>query len=180
MARVLALLHDGFEDAEAIVTIDLLKRAKQRVDIISVQNKDTITGKYESILKADKWIKDIKLDSYDALFLPGGPAVVKMLDNDSVLRTINAFCLKEKVVAAICAAPALIGKMACLENQKATCFPGFEKYLFNAKYTGKKVETSGNVITARGVGVVFDFALTFIEKLTDKETKTKIMKETQM
>src|SRR5690554_2142820 len=123
----LMLLVDGFEDAEALATFDVLERGGLIV-ITATINKDlSVTSARGHKLKAGINFKDIFAEDYDFLVIPGGPGVSILNEIKQVDELINDFVLNKKLVASICAAPSLVGKLGHFDNHKYTCFPGFEE-----------------------------------------------------
>ncbi len=157
-------LADGFEEVEALCPLDILRRAGLEVTTVGVGGKDTVTGAHGIIVHAD--IPDIMYrdSSPDMLILPGGMPGSKNLDEsrivDSALRAAER---QGKFLAAICAAPMVLGKRGYLEGKRAVCFPGFEQFLEGAHVDGEKtVIRDGNIITAKGMGAAFDFGLELV------------------
>ena len=177
--KVLVLLADGFEEIEAISTIDILRRAGLNVTVAGV-GKVTIKGSRDVTVKAD-----IELGSYkglpDALVLPGGmPGVQNLAASKRVNDLIGKAYEKGKIVAAICAAPSyVLAPTDILKGRKATCYPGCEGLLKGrAEFVDKRVVVDGNIITSKGPGTAFDFALTLVEKLRGKSIKETVKKRT--
>lgn len=143
MMRVLTILAPGFEDLEALGTVALLRRAGMTVDLCSVENKDHVSGKYQITVQADVKLKDVSVDDYDLLLIPGGmPGVDNLYVNEQVRQLVQDFANKDKDFAAICAAPSILGRMGLLKDVTYTCFPGFEEYGKAGKYTGESVDGS--------------------------------------
>lgn len=165
MKRGLILLTDGFEDVEAIATIDVLRRSKFTVDIVSLKEEKRIISQNKIEYIADYLFEDINSDEYDFLIIPGGQAVSKYLSSDSrVDHLIKSFYQVDKLLAAICAAPSLLGKNGVLSGKKYTCFPGFENVDFKGEYLHLKgVVAENNVITATSMYYSIDFALAIIK-----------------
>ena len=173
MARGLILLNNSFEDVEAIATIDILRRAKIEIDTFSLDDVN-ITTQSRISLKSEKLYRDINLINYDFLVIPGGGAVFKYLHNrKEVSDIINAFANKEKLIATICAAPSLVGKLGYFKGKKFTCFPGCEDGI-DGKYTGKGVEVVDNFITAKSMAYTIDFALEIIKYLLGREIAKQV------
>lgn len=172
------LLANNFEDTEAIVTIDLLKRAGILIDTVSMYENLNVTSKYGLKLTCDKIIKDAKEQDYDFLVIPGGAAVMFHLENEDTLNIVKEFENSEKLIAAICAAPSILGKLGLLDNQEFVCFPSFEEYMPNGIYVEQaKALTSKNHITSKAAGTVFYFAYEIIKYLIDEPTAKKIFNE---
>ena len=176
----LAILVNGFEDSEAITTIDVLRRAKIDVDAVTVYPEKTIKSAHGFKVEANKTLKEIDYTSYDILLLPGGPAVFKELHQLEVISLIILdYAKKNKIIASICAAPSLVGKLGLFEGKKYTCFPGCDGPITKGTNTGKEVVVDGNYITARSMYYSADFAIAIIDKALGsakaKEIKNQIM-----
>lgn len=174
----LILLADGFEDTEAISTINILKRSGLEI-ISATPNKDLfVTSSKKIVMKADILFDDVKASDYDFLVIPGGGAVEKVwYHHHQVEKLIQDFIDQRKILAAICAAPSLIARMGGFANESFTCFPGFEKESTAGKHKGNcNVVVSNNFITAKAMYYTIDFALAIVEKLLGKETKKKLLK----
>jgi len=164
-------LDNGFEEIEALTTVDLLRRAKIQVTTVSITGQVMVLGAHNIAVQADGLIDDIDFSDAEMLILPGGPT---HLDANSVLCELlvnhNA---ENKLIAAICAAPSVLGKLGILKGKQATCYPGFEQYL-GESYVGGLVVESHNVITAKGPGLSSDFAFCLIEKLAGSDTADQV------
>lgn len=180
MAKVMILLAEGLEEVEALTPIDLLRRAGAQVDTIAVADEAEIKGAHEVRIITDKVIKDISnadLETYDACILPGGAPGYKNLQASSEVKNIVLEMNKSgKLVAAICAAPTVLGSYGLLEGKNACCYPGMEEGMLGAKATTNKVECAGNIITSRGAGTAIDFSLAIVEYLFDKEKADALAK----
>ncbi|WP_329903167.1 DJ-1 family glyoxalase III [Porphyromonas pogonae] len=167
MKTTYLFLARGFEETEAIATVDLLRRAEIDVKIVSITGKETVTGAHNIKIKADVLMPDVSLMDAQAMILPGGMPGAEHLLHDADLRLLlSEFHKSGGVIAAICAAPMVLGDLGILRDKKATCYPGFEKFLIGAEVTGNKVEVDGNIITGKGPAFAFDFGLAIITKLT--------------
>ena len=173
---VYMFLSDGFEEVEALCPLDILRRAGIEVTTVGVGGKDLIRGAHGIIVHAD--IPDIMYrdSAPDMIILPGGMPGSSNLDEsrivDSALRAAHRH---GKFLAAICAAPMVLGKRGYLEGKRAVCFPGFEEHLRGADLTvDSALVRDGNVITAKGMGVAFDFGLELVRCLKDDSTAEKI------
>ena len=157
---VYLFLADGFEEIEALTPVDVLRRAGAELSIVSVSDGDTVRGSHGIKVKSDIGISSVDAGNAEMYVLPGGmPGTNNLFACDELKKLIADGAEKGIFIAAICAAPSVIGRMGLLEGRKATCYPGYEKYLSGAVCTGAPVETDGNFITARGMGVSLDFAL---------------------
>lgn len=158
---IYVFLANGFEETEAIAPVDVLRRAGLEVKTVAVENVDDsyITGSHNITVKADVLLSDIQInDEISAIVLPGGMPGTKNLENTDKIIEIIKYCNETgKLIAAICAAPSILGHMNLLSDKKATCFPGFEKELNCAVFTGGSVTCDGNIITADGAGSAIKF-----------------------
>lgn len=169
-------LADGFEEVEALCPLDILRRAGFEVTTVGIGGKDVIRGAHGIIVHAD--IPDVMYrdSTPEMLILPGGMPGSKNLDESRIVDSaLRAAARKGAYLAAICAAPMVLGKRGYLEGKKAVCFPGFEEHLIGATVDGEKaVIRDGNVITAKGMGAAFDFGLELVRALKDDGTAEKI------
>lgn len=170
----LILLDNYFEDTEALSTIDVLKRGNLEVTKVNMSDNEVLETQYGHKLIVKDFYKDINLDDYDFLVIPGGKAVANTLFNDKrVYDAIKAFNDKNKLIACICAAPSLLRDY--LKNKKYTCFPAFSKYI-DGKYTGKGVEITNNYITAKSMYYSIEFGLEIVKYLTKNNDLIKSLK----
>lgn len=177
MGTVYVFFADGFEEMEALASVDILKRAGLKVQMITVTSGEIVTGAHGVPVLCDKNIENC--DFYDAelVLLPGGMPGASTLEQCADLRKlILEFAAAGKPIAAICAAPMILGKLGLLKGKKATCYPGFDQYLEGAEYTGALVEKDGNIITGKGPGAAIEFALAVAGLLAGEE-KVKELKE---
>lgn len=174
----LVILGNGFEDTEAIATIDVLKRSKLIIDTASVNETLDVISQCDIRVMANVLLKDVNPKDYDFLVIPGGRAVFSVLDkNANVSKIIKQFVEDNKLVAAICAGPSQVGKLGYYKNISYTCFPGAEKSITEGKHCPhKSVISEGNFITAKSMAYACDFALEIIEFLQGKEQRKIIDK----
>ena len=152
MKKVFAFLADGFEEVEALAVIDLLKRAKIDTVMVSIMDTLTVTGAHKIQVIADKLYSEIDYKEADLLFLPGGGTGTKNLKaHKELAAALLDFAADEnKRIAAICAAPSVLGSLGILKGKKATCYPGFEEQLLGAEVVTDGVVTDGRITTAKG------------------------------
>lgn len=164
-------LDNGFEEIEAITTVDLLRRANIGLTTVSVTGKVPVLGAHNIAVEADGLIEDIDFSDAEMLILPGGPT---HLDEHQMLcELLVQHNAAGKHIAAICAAPSVLGKLGILKGKQATCYPGFESYL-GESYIGGLVVESKNIVTAKGPGLSSDFAFCLIEKLAGTEVADQV------
>lgn len=175
MKKVSIFLAPGFEEVEALTPVDLLRRAGAQVTIVSIGEEKAVTGSHQITVTADKLFEEMDFSDQDMLILPGGQPGTNNLKACKKLRDLleNAN-KKEKLLAAICAAPTVFGDMGLLKGKKATCYPGCEDGLIGAEYMTDRVVADGNITTSRGVGTAIPFALSLIEQLFGKEKSEEI------
>lgn len=173
MAHLLTLLADGFEEVEAVTVIDLLRRAGITVTIVALQKKD-VTGSHGIFVRADTTVKHLP-EAYDGIILPGGmPGTKNLAGSPKILSIVQYTFKKGLLCAAICAAPMVFGKAGILDDIRATCYPGCEEGLGNARYIEAAVVRDRNVITSRGVGTAIPFALELITVVEGAESADRI------
>lgn len=172
MKPVLIFLADGFEEIEAVTVIDVLRRADISVHTVAVSERLMVEGAHGLKIKTDATMKDIVMDEYPMIVLPGGTTGVEnMRSNDDLVDfLINS---KERPIAAICAAPTLLCDLKILRDCKATCYPSMANVLYNSNIN---VETTSvvkdkNFITSRGPATAMEFALAIVEELKGSERK---------
>lgn len=170
MGTVYVFFADGFEEIEAFTSVDVMRRAGLTVEMITVTPDEIVRGAHDVPVLCDKNI--VNCDFFDAelILLPGGmPGAATLGECANLRKLLLRFAEKNKPIAAICAAPMVLGKLGLLKGRRATCYPGFEQYLEGAEYTGAWVEKDGNIITGKGPGASMDFALAVVELLQGKE-----------
>mgnify|MGYP002071571089 CR=1 FL=1 len=175
MKRVLCIMCDGFEELEAVGTIALLRRANIQVDLCT-WNQSCVSGRFDITISNIKDLKQTDIKNYDALFLPGGPHYKELEQNQAVKDIINYFEKTNKYLAAICAAPTILGRMGLLRNRQYTCFTSMNED-FGGFYQDRYVATDDNLITGRSAAAVIDFAFAFIEALCGKEHADQVKQE---
>lgn len=169
MKQAFLFLAPGFEETEAIGTVDVLRRGGVNTSLVSLTGEQMVTGAHGIGIAADVLFEEADFASADALILPGGMPGTKNLNEHEGLKAL----LKQhydagKYVAAICAAPIVLGGLGILKGKKATVYPGFETGLTGAEVTGEAAVKDGNVITGHGPGLVYQFGLTVLEALKGK------------
>lgn len=165
MDKVYVFLADGFETVEALAPVDVMRRAGLQVTTVSIMRRSNVVSAQNVTVVADLLFEDVVFDDASALVLPGGGVGTDNLSAHEPLRALLVdACSRGLLVAAICAAPMVFGRIGILKGKKATCYPGCESDLFDAEYTAAAVEQDGNIITACGPGASFDFGFAIIER----------------
>lgn len=164
MGKVAIFLATGFEEIEAVSIIDVLRRGGLEVDIISVSGVEYVTGGHGMILKCDHLFFFIDFSVYDLFILPGGmPGTTNLSKHEGLCQLLMDVNERSKRIAAICAAPTVLGQIGILKGHMATCYPGFEEGLLDAKVLNQDIVRDGNIITGKGAGVAIDFALELLK-----------------
>ncbi len=171
---VYLFLADGFEETEALATVDLLRRAGVDICTVSISECEYVTGSHGVTVKSDCLFSAKDFADADMLVLPGGmPGTKNLGEHAGLCALLKQFNADGKYLAAICAAPSVLGKLGILEGKQATCYPGFEQALGDSFIGGVLVE-SKNIITAKGPGVAFDFALAIISLLKGEAVAAEV------
>jgi 4-methyl-5(b-hydroxyethyl)-thiazole monophosphate biosynthesis len=178
MKKVALYLAEGFEEIEALATVDILRRAEVEVDLVSITDKLEIIGSHGIKVMTNLHIDDVKFKKYHMIVLPGGmPGTINLDSSDILKEQIIEFKKKDKYIGAICAAPMILGKMGLLDGKNATCYPGVEENLLGATYRPDiDVVVDGKIITSRGAGTAMKFALKLVELLKGEDVSKKLEK----
>lgn len=176
MKKVYVFLADGFEDVEALIPIDVLRRGGVDVTTVSITDFPLAQSAHQVNIEADMMFEQCDFSDADLLFLPGGmPGASNLYAHKGVCKALVDQVAAGKKVAAICASPAVVlAPLGILDGKKATCYPGFEKALTEATYTGDLVTVDGNVTTGEGPAAAFPFAYELLSQLVDKKTSDQI------
>jgi len=172
----LIILHEGFEEMEAIGPIDILRRGGVEVTVASRECYATVKGRNQISVKADVLLDEALRQSFDCLILPGGPGVFEKLRTDRrVLELAEKYAAKGKLVTAICAAPLVLHDAGVLEGKRFTSHPSTVDEL-PGRDTAKAVVEDGNFITSQGAGTATAFGLAVLARLTDDATAREVAK----
>lgn len=166
------LLDQGFEELEAMGPIALLRRGGVEVDCISVDQKKEETGRFGVTYKPLIPMDEYDFDEADCLIVPGGPQYKRLEKNQKVLDLMVKFT-KEKMIAAICAGPTLLGHLGLLKGKRYTCFTSMNED-FGGEYVDSLAVIDGNVITGRSAAASIEFAFAIMEALCGKEYADKV------
>jgi len=166
-------LANGFEEVEALTVADMLRRAEIEVMLVSTESSIYVTGNHNITVKCDIMLKDAK--ECDMIVLPGGlPGVPNLMGNKLVMQLIENQDKCGKRIAAICAAPWILGEIGLTTGKTAVCYPGFEEKLNGANISNSKVITDGNITTSKAAGTAMDFAFELIKILKDEGIADKV------
>lgn len=168
------LLANGFEEIEALATVDIIRRANIEIKTVGVCG-EFITGSHNITVKTDLSIEDVCLTGdIEGVILPGGiPGTPNLETNDEAMKLLDFAYNNGKLIASICAAPSIFGHKGMLKGVNATCYPGFEKELDGAEISGEYCVTDGNIITAKGAGASFEFAFAIVNYILNENSTSK-------
>lgn len=177
MAKVYVFMADGFEDVEALIPIDVLRRGGVDVVTVStVEDSQIVESAHGVQMVADEMFDDCDFSDADLLMLPGGmPGAANLYEHQGVCEAVRSQYQAGKRISAICAAPAVVlAQLGILDGRRATCYPGFEQLLTKADYTADLVTVDGNITTAEGPAAAFPYAYELLGQLVNKETARQI------
>ena len=162
---IYVFLAEGFEEIEALATVDVLRRAELPVQTVGVGG-DWICGSHGMRIQTDIREEGMELAKAQAVVLPGGmPGTRNLEASADVQRALDYMTENDRYIAAICVAPSILGHRGQLNGKRATCFPGFEKDCAGAVILDEPAVADGRIITGKGAGAAIDFALTIVEQL---------------
>lgn len=177
MSKIAVFFADGCEEIEGLTVVDMLRRAKLEVVGISVTGSREIHGSHKIDFFADTTYEEAKMDTFDGVILPGGAVgTANLAAHEGVVSTVKKFAEEGKLVAAICAAPSILGAHGILQGKRATCHPGWEDKLAGAVLSEEHAVVDGNIITSRGMGTAIDFSLAVIATLADEDVVAHVRK----
>jgi 4-methyl-5(b-hydroxyethyl)-thiazole monophosphate biosynthesis len=173
-------LADGFEEIEALTSVDLLRRVGVDVETVSIMGHLNVTGAHGIEAIADIVFEDADYDSCELIVLPGGlPGSTNLAAHEGLKQKLLSFANEGRKIAALCASPAaILAPLGILDGKKATGYPGYEEAAL-----GKAVKTPGdvvkdeNIITSRGPATAMVFALALVEELCGKEKRDGLAKD---
>lgn len=168
---VYMFLANGFEETEAVCPLDMLRRAGADVRTVAVGTDTlTVTGSHGIKVNADISADDLDTGDIEMVILPGGlPGADNLFASETVRLALAEAKKSGAYIAAICAAPYILGRLGYLEGHRAVCYPGYEKELSGAVITDAAVVTDGTVITARAAGSALPFGLALVRALFGQE-----------
>ena len=166
---IYVFLAEGFEEIEALAPVDIMRRAGLSVQTVGIGTR-AVTGAHGITVMADVADESWTPDDMEAVVLPGGMPGTKNLEASKiVMATLEKAMEKDVLIAAICAAPSILGHMGILRHKRATCYPGFEAALEGALVVADGVVRDGNVLTACGAGVALEFGFQLVSALCSEE-----------
>ncbi len=170
MDKAYVFLADGFEEIEGLTVVDILRRGQINTVLVSVTGNRTVVGSHRIPVTADGLFEEMDLSDGTLYVLPGGmPGTRYLGEHAGLCRLLTEAKAQGKKVAAICAAPSVLGRLGLLKGETAVCYPGFEEQLAGAVVTENEVEVSGQVTTSRGMGTAIPFALALLGQMKGPE-----------
>ena len=169
-------LADGFEECEALLVVDLLRRAGLNVLMSSIMRRRDVRSSHDILIHADCLAENTDYINAKIIILPGGRVGTNALAASETVKKICVDFAKSKYVAAVCAAPLVLAELGILDGKKATCHPDFEEKMLGALLTHEAVTLDGNIITGQGLGASFEFAFEIIKTLVSKDKAEEIKK----
>lgn len=173
MKTIYVFLTTGFEEVEALAAVDVLRRAGLNVKTVSVESSRQVVASHRVEVTADLLFGEADFGDAELLVLPGG--TTRLNEFEQLKKLLLDFDKTGGTIAAICAAPMVLGGLGLLNGKKATCYPGFEKFLTGATLaTDRPVVTDGNIVTGKGPAFALEFALTLVEALAGKAKRDEV------
>lgn len=177
MSKIAIFLAGGFEEIEALTVVDICRRAGIMVTMVSMEKDKIVEGSHGISVCADVLFEEMDFSSLDMLVLPGGmPGTRNLEAHQGLMKQLDTFYKEGKYVAAICAAPTVLGHRGILEGRKACCYPGMEEELTGAEVTYDPVAISGHVITSRGMGCAILFGLAIVSVFYGRDRAEELAK----
>ena len=181
MSAVAVLVADGFETIECLTMVDVLRRGGVRVSLVSIMSTRGAVSSQQIEITCDYTFDEVDFSEYDYVVLPGGmPGATNLRHDERVCNIVREFATHTHV-AAICAAPFILGELGLLVGRRATCFPGFEKSFPAGTFAGERtVVVDGNIITASGMGQALPFALAVLGDIAGERAVEKVKASIQL
>lgn len=175
--KIYVFLAEGFEEIETIAPIDIFRRADLNVISVSVTGNKMVAGAHQIAIQVDQLFEEVRFEGEFLIFLPGGlPGTTNLGKHAGLQSLIIKQAETNGKMAAICAAPSILGNLGLLEGKEAICYPGFENTLKGAKVSSEKLVLSDKIYTAKAAGVAIPFALQIVAGLKGDEMANTIRK----
>ena len=175
--RNCVFLADGFEEIEGLTVVDILRRAGVEVTTVSVMGRKMIQGAHGIPVEADCLFEEAQAQGADLLVLPGGmPGTLNLKRHEGLIDLLKEFDGQGRKIAAICAAPSILGELGMLDGRAACAYPSFEDQLGDARVLREPVVTDGHITTGRGMGAAIPFALRLAALLCGEEKAEEVRK----
>lgn len=174
--KAVVFLADGFEECEALIVVDILRRAGVETIMATIGERLEVDSSRHIEVKADVFAEDVDFEPVDLIVLPGGRLGTENLRYSRIVRQAVTEFAENKMVAAICAAPSILAELELLEGKKATCHPDYEDKMGGAILAGESVVVDGKIITGQGLGATFDFSFELVKQTVGSEKVEQIKK----
>jgi len=174
MKRVLIPLAPGFEEIEALAVVDILRRAGAEV-LMASTDAGPVEGRNKIKVLADRGLDEALTEDFDMIVLPGGAGGTRRLKEDArISGALKQFSAKEKIIAAICAAPTVLAATGLIEGRRITSHPGVREELKDEKISDERVVIDGNLVTSQGPGTALEFAFRLVAILFGEEKAREV------
>lgn len=175
MSKTAIFIAEGFEEIEALTVVDLLRRAKIDIRMISVSDSLSVTGSHGITVLCDAFFNTVDFAELEMIILPGGlPGTTNLEAFGPLMEQIREFDRTGKYISAICAAPGILGRMGILKGRKACSYPTTEDQLFGAEVQHTQTALSDHILTSRGMGTAIAFGLAIVARLQGQESADKL------
>lgn len=180
MKKVYVFFAEGFEEIEGLTVVDMLRRVEIETVMVSIGTSKAVTGAHGIVIQTDGLFKEYTYEDGEMVVLPGGmPGTNHLMAHDGLKQVLVDYNNAKKYLAAICAAPSVLGMNGFLEGRHATCYPGFEEKLLGAKALPDAVVIDGNMITSRGMGTAISFGAALVSVLIGEDAAESLLKAIQ-
>ena len=178
MSKAAIFFGTGYEEIEALTVVDILRRAGITADLVSITGEREVTGSHGITVKMDQLFEEVDFDSVDIIVLPGGmPGTTNLEAYNPLMDKVDEFYRQDKYIAAICAAPSILGHKGILKGKKACSNPGFESHLEGADVKQEPAVVDGHIITSRGMGTAIPFGLAILEQFAGEEAVVQMRRK---
>ena len=175
MSKAAVFFGTGYEEIEALTVVDILRRAGIETLMVSAMDQRHVEGSHNIMVEMEMLVREVDFEQVDVIVLPGGmPGTKKLEACEELMAQVDDFIAKGKLVAAICAAPSILGHRGHLQGKKACAYPTMEDQLTGAQVLKQPAVIDGNIITGRGMGAAIPFGLAILEKLQGREAAEKM------
>lgn len=172
--KAVVFLADGFEECEGLLVVDILRRAGIETVMASISNHLQLDSSRHIKIQADSLAEEIELEGFDLVVLPGGRIGTENLKSSAIVQETVKIFAKDKIVAAVCAAPSILAGLGLLDGKKATVHPDYAGKMHDAEVLNESVVVDGNIITGQGLGATIPFALELVKMIVGKEEADRI------
>lgn len=180
MSKVYVFFAEGFEEIEALTVVDMLRRVNVETVMVSVGEDKVVKGAHNIPVVTDGLFTEFSYEDGTMAVLPGGmPGTNHLMAHEGLKKLLHTYQEEKKYLAAICAAPSVLGMNGLLEGRHATCYPGFEEKLLGAKALPDAVVMDGTIITSKGMGTAISFGAALVSVLAGEETAEELLKAIQ-